>query len=154
MVESTAVPGGDDPTATSKFTAVTGGQIDQQPVHGLDDDDRAAIAALPANSALLIVLRGANTGSRFLLNSESTMVGRSTRADIFLDDVTVSRKHAYFTREGENFFVRDAGSLNGTYVNRQLVEQAQLHDGDEVRIGKFRLTFCSSPNAQGSQGTA
>lgn len=104
-------------------------------------DEQAAIAALPAGSALLVVRRGPNTGARFLLNSDSTTVGRHPDADIFLDDVTVSRRHAEFVRSGDAFEVRDLGSLNGTYYDGVRVETAALVDGAEVQVGKFKLTF-------------
>ncbi len=111
----------------------------------MDNDSQAAINALPAESALLIVQHGPNVGARFLLDSERTTVGRDTKADIFLDDVTVSRKHVEFIKDGENFVVRDVGSLNGTYVNRDRVDEGILNVGDEVQIGKYRLTFHPSP---------
>ena len=85
--------------------------------------------------------RGPNAGSRFLLDSDLTTVGRHPGSDIFLDDVTVSRRHAEFYRHGAGFIVRDVGSLNGTYVNRERIEEAELFGGDEVQIGKFRLLF-------------
>jgi hypothetical protein len=103
--------------------------------------DTAVVDALPPNTALLVVRRGPNAGSRFLLDSELTEVGRRPDSDIFLDDVTVSRRHAEFYRHGGRFAVRDVGSLNGTYVNRERIEEAALSGGDEVQIGKFRLVF-------------
>jgi pSer/pThr/pTyr-binding forkhead associated (FHA) protein len=103
--------------------------------------DAAVIDTLPANAALLVVRRGPNEGSRFLLDSEVTEVGRRPDSDIFLDDVTVSRRHAEFYRSGSRFTVRDVGSLNGTYVNRERIEEATLNGGDEVQIGKFRMVF-------------
>jgi pSer/pThr/pTyr-binding forkhead associated (FHA) protein len=107
---------------------------------------QAVVDALPAESALLVVQRGPNAGSRFLLEADSTSAGRSTRSDIFLDDVTVSRKHAVFERlDDGSFQVRDLGSLNGTYVGHDRVDQAVLAPGDEVLIGKYRLTFHPSP---------
>jgi hypothetical protein len=105
------------------------------------DADAAAIDTLPPNTALLVVRRGPNEGSRFLLDDELTEVGRRPNSDIFLDDVTVSRRHAEFYRHGGRFTVRDVGSLNGTYVNRERIEEAELIRGDEVQIGKFRLVF-------------
>ncbi len=108
---------------------------------GLSPDERTAIVALPDASSLLIVQRGPNSGSRFLLDADRVTAGRHPDSEIFLDDVTVSRKHAEFLREGSQFRVRDVGSLNGTYVNRQRVDDAVLVAGDEVQIGKFRLTF-------------
>lgn len=109
--------------------------------------DQAAIAALPAGCALLVTQRGPGSGARFLLDADRVLIGRSERADILLDDVTVSRKHAQFVREGSEFLVRDSGSLNGTYVNRQRVDSAVLRAGDEVQIGKFRMIFYPSPRA-------
>jgi FHA domain/zinc-ribbon domain len=103
--------------------------------------DTAVVDALPPHTALLVVRRGPNAGSRFLLDSELTEVGRRPDSDIFLDDVTVSRRHAEFYRHGGRFAVRDVGSLNGTYVNRERIEEAALSGGDEVQIGKFRLVF-------------
>ena len=105
----------------------------------------AAIDALPPDSALLVVQHGPNTGARFLLDAAVTTAGRDTRSEIFLDDVTVSRKHAEFRRVEGGFEVRDVGSLNGTYVNRERIEGSALHSGDEVQIGKYRLTFHPSP---------
>jgi pSer/pThr/pTyr-binding forkhead associated (FHA) protein len=110
----------------------------------LSRDEQLAIEALPAGSALLIVKRGANAGARFLLDQDVTTVGRHPNADIFLDDVTVSRRHAEFLREGSEFTVRDLASLNGTYFDGQRIEQVVLTDGAEVQIGKFRLTFFAS----------
>jgi len=103
--------------------------------------DASAVDTLPPNTALLVVRRGPNEGSRFLLDSELTEVGRRPDSDIFLDDVTVSRRHAEFYRQGGRFAVRDVGSLNGTYVNRERIEEVALNGGDEVQIGKFRMVF-------------
>ena len=103
-----------------------------------------AIAALPSGSALLVVRRGPNTGARFLLNSDITTAGRHPEADIFLDDVTVSRRHSQFVRHGNTFEIKDLGSLNGTYFDGVRVDSALLSDGAEVQIGKFRLTFYAS----------
>jgi pSer/pThr/pTyr-binding forkhead associated (FHA) protein len=96
---------------------------------------------LEAGQGLLVVQRGPNAGSRFLIDKDVTTAGRHPESDIFLDDVTVSRRHAEFRREDGKFSIHDAGSLNGTYVNRQRVEDTQLADGDELQIGKFKLTF-------------
>jgi pSer/pThr/pTyr-binding forkhead associated (FHA) protein len=107
----------------------------------LSGADQAAIDALPEASALLVVQRGPNAGARFLLDAERTTAGRRPDSDIFLDDVTVSRKHAEFVRRDGQFYVRDVGSLNGTYLDRDRIEEALLSDGDEVQIGKYRLVF-------------
>ncbi|MDO4243325.1 MAG: FHA domain-containing protein [Actinomyces sp.] len=135
-----------DPTSTQTFGAIDIQQESAAPLLGLSQQDRAAIAALPAGTALLLVQQGPTTGARFLLDSAETTVGRHPRADIFLDDVTVSRKHAIFAALPEGgFAVRDSGSLNGTYVNRERVEQAALRPGDEVQIGKYRMTYHPGP---------
>jgi pSer/pThr/pTyr-binding forkhead associated (FHA) protein len=115
--------------------------------------DAAALDVLPAGTALLVVRRGPNAGSRFLLDHDLTVVGRHPDSDIFLDDVTVSRRHAEFYREGGRFTVRDVGSLNGTYVNRERIEEADLSGGDEVQIGKFRLVFLLGPRSQAEYGS-
>ncbi|MER5867148.1 FHA domain-containing protein [Kitasatospora sp. NPDC002040] len=104
----------------------------------------SAIDALPAGSALLIVQRGPNSGSRFLLDADVTTAGRHPEGDIFLDDVTVSRRHVEFRRRPGGFTVADVGSLNGTYVNRERIDEVQLNNGDEVQIGKYRLVFFAS----------
>ncbi|MFC6285315.1 FHA domain-containing protein [Nocardioides sp. GCM10027113] len=105
--------------------------------------DAAAVDALPAGHALLVVQRGPGAGNRFLLDADQVNAGRHPDSEIFLDDVTVSRRHAEFHRSGEDFTVTDVGSLNGTYVNRDRIDRVQLKDGDEVQIGKYRLVFFS-----------
>ncbi|MDH6121095.1 FHA domain-containing protein [Kitasatospora sp. GAS206B] len=105
----------------------------------------AAIDALPPGSALLIVQRGPNSGSRFLLDADITTAGRHPQGDIFLDDVTVSRRHVEFRRRPGGFTVADVGSLNGTYVNRERIDEVGLNNGDEVQIGKYRLVFFAGP---------
>ena len=102
------------------------------------------VERLAPGTALLVVKRGPNAGSRFLLDQPTTSAGRHPDSDIFLDDVTVSRKHAVFSREDQGFGVRDVGSLNGTYVNKERIDQATLRTGDEVQIGKFRLVYYAS----------
>ena len=111
----------------------------------LPPEAQAAVDALPAGSALTIVRRGPNAGSRFLLDKELTTAGRHPEGDIFLDDVTVSRRHVEFRRTLEGFTVADVGSLNGTYVNRERIDsETPLTNGDEVQIGKYRLVFFAS----------
>jgi len=112
-----------------------------QPVPALEEQP-------PAGTALLVVKRGPNAGSRFLLDSDVTTAGRHPESDIFLDDVTVSRRHAEFVREEGGFSVRDVGSLNGTYLDRQRIDQAGLAGGDEVQIGKYRLVFLSGSRGE------
>ena len=108
--------------------------------------DSASTAAentenLAEGVALLVVKRGPNAGARFLLDQETTTAGRHPEADIFLDDVTVSRRHAEFRLNNGEFEVVDVGSLNGTYVNREPRNSQVLSVGDEIQIGKFRLVF-------------
>ncbi|NJC22056.1 pSer/pThr/pTyr-binding forkhead associated (FHA) protein [Arthrobacter pigmenti] len=120
----------------------------------LTGEELAAVAALPAGSALLIAHTGPNAGARFLLDEDVTTAGRHPNADIFLDDVTVSRKHAEFRRGPEGFRVEDARSLNGTYVNNDRVDNVVLRNGHEVQIGKFRLTFYAAGSFSQPQGQA
>src|SRR5436190_17306364 len=114
--------------------------------------DSGLVEALPSGSALLVVKRGPNAGSRFLLDTDLTTAGRHPESDIFLDDVTVSRRHAEVYRHPSGFTVRDVGSLNGTYVNRERIEETDLRDGDEVQVGKFRLTFLLARRSQADSG--
>jgi hypothetical protein len=104
-----------------------------------DVEPPVALAELDLGTALLAVVRGPNEGARFLLDRNVVTVGRHPDSDIFLDDVTVSRRHAEFRREGNRFWVHDVGSLNGTYVNGERSDDRLLATGDEVQIGKFKL---------------
>src|SRR3954468_13276813 len=134
------------PDTTMTFGAIEPVEIEPGAPVGLTADEVGAVHALPPTSALLVMQRGPSAGARFLLDAPRTVAGRSTGADIFLDDVTVSRKHGEFVREGSQFVVRDIGSLNGTYVNRTRIDQSVLRAGDEVQIGKYRMTFHPSPH--------
>lgn len=107
----------------------------------LSEQDLDTIARLRPGTGLLISIRGAMSGSRYLLDEDKVTVGRDPSSDIFLDDGTVSRHHAVFVREDGRYSIEDVGSLNGTYVNRQRVDKQQLKNGDELMIGKFRLVF-------------
>jgi pSer/pThr/pTyr-binding forkhead associated (FHA) protein len=107
----------------------------------LSADEAAAVDALPPGSALLVVQRGPSAGSRFLLDTDEVSAGRHPDSDIFLDDVTVSRRHAVFRRTSHGYLVADVGSLNGTYVNRDRIDEVLLTGGDEVQIGKYRLVY-------------
>jgi len=138
---TSAVPQSIDPTLT--MATEFGAQLAELE-NGVSTEEVEAIAALPSGSALLIVRRGPNTGARFLLDANVTTVGRHPDADIFLDDVTVSRRHSEFLREGSLFQIKDLGSLNGTYLGGERIDTARLDDGAEVQVGKFRLTFYAS----------
>jgi len=131
---------GDDIEATRNFSE----DLIDSDQETLSDEERAAVDALPSGNALLIVRRGPNQGARFLLDSDVTSVGRHPNADIFLDDVTVSRRHAEFKRTGKSFSVSDLASLNGTQYEGERVESAELVNGSEVQIGKYHLTFFAS----------
>jgi pSer/pThr/pTyr-binding forkhead associated (FHA) protein len=135
---------------TSVFRADFLNELDA-PAQAGTESTVSGVEGLPAGSALLVVKRGPNAGSRFLLDQPITSAGRHPDSDIFLDDVTVSRRHAEFRLENTEFQVVDVGSLNGTYVNREPVDSAVLANGDEVQIGKFRLVFLTGPK-QGDEG--
>jgi hypothetical protein len=142
-------PGGDpapaqpaaDTSATGTFGGPTHSDLEEKERAALDDDDAAAVDALPQGSALLVVQRGPGAGNRFLLDQDVVTAGRHPESEIFLDDITVSRRHVEFRRTTDGFTVSDVGSLNGTYVNRDRIDEAVLANGDEVQIGKFRLVY-------------
>ncbi len=108
-----------------------------------EDELTVSLGEFPATMAMVVVKRGPNAGSKFMLDTDVTRAGRHPDSDIFLDDITVSRRHAEIVRAGEGFVVRDVGSLNGTYLNRERLEEATLQNGDELQIGKFKLVFFS-----------
>ena len=98
-------------------------------------------SAFGRHQGLFVVNQGAKAGARYALDSDLVSLGRDPSTDIFLDDITVSRRHAEVHREGARYWIRDTGSLNGTYVNRQLVDDGELNEGAEVQVGKFKLVF-------------
>ena len=142
----TSEPG--DSTSTMSLNAI------QAAVEAEQDDgplpDHGGVEALPPDTALLLVRGGPNAGSRFLLDRDTTTAGRHPQSDIFLDDVTVSRRHVEFNRHGGRFSIRDLGSLNGTYVNRRQVDETVLSSGDEVQIGRFRLVYVGNARLAGT----
>ena len=105
------------------------------------DPDQLAVESLDPGSAVLVVRNGPGAGSRFVLDVPMVTAGRHHDSDIFLDDVTVSRRHAQFLRDSAGYRVKDVGSLNGTYVNRERIDEVQLAAGDVVQIGKYRLVY-------------
>ena len=108
----------------------------------VDDESAGAVHEVAAEGPALVVRSGGGrAGETFSVDAEQTTIGRSPDCGIFLDDVTVSRKHAILVERDGGFFIEDQGSLNGTFVNRRRVESAELEDGDELQIGKYRLTF-------------
>jgi len=122
--------GREDPTTVTFF-----------PESGEYDDVAVDYDEVPAGIGILVVKRGPNVGSRFALEKDVVQAGRHPESDIFLDDVTVSRRHAEIIRDDTGYHVRDSGSLNGTYLNRERVDSAPLADGDELQIGTFKLVF-------------
>ena len=117
----------------------------------LADADKSAIEAVlngAPDKAMVVVHRGANKGSRYLISEERTSIGRSPESEIFLDDVTVSLSHAVIERNGSTFALNDLGSLNGTYINNQSLKSSPLNCGDEIQIGKFHLIFISARNTK------
>jgi hypothetical protein len=103
--------------------------------------DLGDIPQLDPGTGMLVVVRGPNAGSRYLLDRDTTTIGRHPDSHIFLDDVTVSRRHAEVTRTDGTLLLRDLGSLNGTYVGGDRVEERTLTSGDEVQVGRFKLVF-------------
>jgi pSer/pThr/pTyr-binding forkhead associated (FHA) protein len=145
------MPGGDDDRnlseAAAETTADFGGHFLDEPDGGSTATTEAETAeGLPSGSALLVVKRGPNAGSRFLLDQPVTSAGRHPDSDILLDDVTVSRRHAEFRLDKDgSWTVADVGSLNGTYVNCQPVDSVVLANNDQVQIGRYRLVFLTAP---------
>jgi pSer/pThr/pTyr-binding forkhead associated (FHA) protein len=124
----------DEPTTITFHPTLPSDPVDEELSFDLDE--------IPAGMGALVVLRGPKAGSRFLLDQEITTAGRHPDSAIFLDDITVSRRHAEVRRRGETYLAVDAGSLNGTYVNRERIDgERPLENGDELQIGKFKLVF-------------
>jgi pSer/pThr/pTyr-binding forkhead associated (FHA) protein len=109
-----------------------------------DEELGVEVGELAAGTGVLVVKRGPESGAKFVLDNELTRVGRHPDSEIFLDDITVSRRHAEFVRSAGGYVVRDVGSLNGTYVNRERIDEVPLSSGDEVQIGKFKLVFLAA----------
>jgi pSer/pThr/pTyr-binding forkhead associated (FHA) protein len=128
------VGAGKDQAATSALTVVEiEGTEELEIVHPPE--------TVPEGKAVLVIKKGPESGARFILEKPVTTIGRHPQSEIFLDDITVSRRHAEIRRAEAGFEIIDSGSLNGTYLNRERIEQAQLSNGDEIQIGKFRMLF-------------
>jgi hypothetical protein len=128
------LPGSADDTTVTFLPVEGGGEVAEEEVG-------VTLPELPQGTGMLVVKRGPNAGSKFMLDADVTRAGRHPESDIFLDDITVSRRHAEFARRERGYLVRDVGSLNGTYLNRERIEEAELASGDEVQIGKFKLVY-------------
>lgn len=125
-----------DPTSTIVLgpSEVAGTDTDEEMVVSVED--------VPDGLGLLVIKRGPNAGSRFVVADDVSSIGRHPDSDLFLDDVTVSRRHAEIRKEGDHYWLRDVGSLNGTYLNRERIDQdTPIANGDELQVGKFRLLF-------------
>jgi pSer/pThr/pTyr-binding forkhead associated (FHA) protein len=119
--------------------------VPDDPAGDLGDEELGlAVGELAEGTGVLLVKRGPDAGAKYVLEGEVTRVGRHPESDIFLDDITVSRRHAEFVRDGAGYMVRDVGSLNGTYVNRERIDDVALVSGDEVQVGKFKLVFLAA----------
>ena len=114
----------------------------------LEDELERYLEGLPLGVGLLVVRHGPETGSSYRLESPVTAIGRHPDSDIFLDDITVSRRHVELVKDDQGYLLRDVGSLNGTYVNRERVDEARLHHGDEVQVGRYRLSFVLGQTAE------
>ena len=134
-------------TSTFKLSLRPIGDPVEELLANASSEERNVIAALDSKSAMLIALGGPGKGARFLINEDQTRLGRAPESEIFLDDVTVSRRHAEISRLKNGFTIHDSGSLNGTYLNGKVITESELTSGDEVQIGKFRLHFFSGGRA-------
>jgi hypothetical protein len=120
-------------------------------VESADEDDELEryLDGLAPGVGLLVVRRGPDAGSSYRLDQPQTTIGRHPDSDVFLDDITVSRRHVTIDRDDNGYLLHDVGSLNGTYVNRKRVDEARLHYGDEVQIGRYRLSFVIGGTREG-----
>jgi pSer/pThr/pTyr-binding forkhead associated (FHA) protein len=135
---------GQNPSDENELTRTFSENLIPVDANALSDEEQQAVDALPSGNALLIVRRGPNKGARFLLDADLISIGRHPNADIFLDDVTVSRKHSEITRSNSVFTLKDLTSLNGTYFEGARIETAELFNGAEVQVGKYHFTYYSS----------
>jgi pSer/pThr/pTyr-binding forkhead associated (FHA) protein len=153
-----SVPSSTELTSTIHFSALRAlpgsDQSEESALMALSPHDRAIIEELEPGTAMLIVLAGPNRGARYLLNQEMTTIGRDPHSDISLDDITVSRKHCTIELSHQGSFaatITDLKSLNGTYVNAIATSSTSLKSGDEIHVGKYRLTYFPALNNQGSK---
>ena len=116
-------------------------RVDDPATDAVEEEVTFDLGDMPADGGLVIVVRGPIAGARLALTKDVTTAGRHPKSDLFLDDITVSRRHAEFVRGDQGFVLRDAGSLNGTYLNGERVDEAPLANGDEVQIGRYKLAF-------------
>jgi len=128
------------------YCTVCGAAVEQEP-HDDRTQQHAALGFDPDEPPVLVVVRGENAGSRYALSAGRMRIGRHPDSDIFLDDVTVSRRHAEITSDATGYQLVDVGSLNGTYVNGERIERAALRDSDQIQVGKYRFVVVGAPDA-------
>lgn len=133
-------PNRDELTSTLNVTSLRPVPSELDPQEKLNSSERSIISELSPGTAMFVILAGPGKGSRYLIDSEEVTIGRDPGSDIFLDDITVSRKHALLKKKS-SYIVEDLNSLNGTYLNANSVSKSSLSNGDELQVGKFRLTF-------------
>jgi len=141
-------PNKDELTSTLNVTSLRPVPSDSSPSEKLSSVEREIVSKLLPGTAMFIILAGPGKGSRFLVDSEKISIGRDPKSDIFLDDITVSRVHATVLHKTD-FLVEDSNSLNGTYLNSNLIKKSSLKNGDELQVGKFRMTFFVAPRDKG-----
>lgn len=141
-------PNRDELTSTLNVTSLRPVPNELDPKEKLSSQEKSIIGKLSPGTAMFLILTGPGKGSRYLIDSQELTIGRDPSNDIFLDDITVSRKHAKLTKKSQ-FFVEDLNSLNGTYLNANSIKKSSLKNGDEVQIGKYRLTFFVAHESKG-----
>lgn len=141
-------PNRDELTSTLNVTSLRPVPSELDPQEKLSSSERSIISKLNPGTAMFIILAGPGKGSRYLIDTDEVSIGREPSSDIFLDDITVSRKHAKLKKKSA-YIVEDLNSLNGTYLNAESVTKSSLKNGDELQVGKFRLTFFIANETKG-----
>ena len=141
-------PNRDELTSTLNISSLRPVPSELDPAEKLSSQEKSIVSKLEPGSAMLIILSGPGKGSRFLIDSDEVSIGREPSNEIFLDDITVSRKHAKLKKKG-TFIVEDLNSLNGTYINANSISKSSLKNGDELQVGKYRLTFFAANENKG-----
>lgn len=141
-------PNRDELTSTLNIASLRPVPSELDPIEKLSSQEKSIVSKLEPGSAMLIILAGPGKGSRFLIDSDEVNIGREPGNEIFLDDITVSRKHAKLKKKG-TFIVEDLNSLNGTYINANSISKSSLKNGDELQVGKYRLTFFAANENKG-----
>lgn len=124
-----------------QLRSIPGSRASEELYRSLSIDQQQVVSALPDGVGILLVLKGAGVGGRYLLDAAETKIGRDINNEICFDDITVSRSHAMISKVNGQYFIRDLGSLNGTYLNAISVRDTAIESGDEIQIGKYHLTL-------------